>query len=103
MRQVCEEQGWIPSNYVTPVNCDNAAAIAIGNDTSVKKLSRYIDIRYHYARWCAERGLVKFVWVEGGKNPADVFTKPTNREIFKRHTARFMADVDDGCNNGERE
>lgn len=95
VRQVCSEQGWIRPDYVTPVNCDNAAAIAIGNDTSVKKLSRYIDIRYHYARWCAEQGLVKFVWIEGGKNPADVFTKPTTRDVFKRHVSRFMANVDD--------
>ena len=93
VRQVCSEQGWISGEYVTPVWCDNSAAIAIGNDTTVKKLSRYIDIRYHYARWCAEQQLVRFQWIQGGKNPADVFTKPTSREIFKRHISRFMTDV----------
>ena len=96
VRQVCVELGWISRDYIVPVYCDNEASVAIANSSSVKKLSRYIDIRYHFARWCVDEKAVVFKWVEGGKNPADVFTKPTGAQVFMRCIERFMVDVEAG-------
>ena len=93
IRQVCIELGWVHEDYVVPIYCDNEASVAIANSTTVKKLSRYIDIPYHYARWCVDEKVAVFNWIEGGKNPADVFTKPAGAQVFHRCVERFMVDV----------
>ena len=95
LRQVYAEAGW-PLGGATSVFCDNKAAVAIGESASGTirtKGSRYVDIRYHYARWCSGAGHVSFRWVKGSDNPADLFTKPLGVEVFQRHRSRMMVDV----------
>ena len=75
VRSLLRELGWLDAGP-TDVMCDNEAAVIIGNN-EVKKSRhvRYIDIRYHFARWCAVNGDVRFVNVDTKDNLADLFTK----------------------------
>ena len=76
----------------TVVFCDNLAAVNIGNDiVSSTKRARYIDIRYHYARWCAREGVVRFEWIASKDNLADIFTKSLKTDVFARHARRMLA------------
>ena len=47
------------------------------------KLSKHIDIRYHYIREVIERGLVKVEFIKGSNNPADLLTKNLGRIKFE--------------------
>ena len=48
-----------------------------------------------------ENRVVKIIFVRLEENNSDVFTKNTMREIFHRHTGKFMVEVDDEMNKEE--
>ena len=58
-----------------PINGDNQGSIFIRSNPTQKKRSKHIDIHYHYIRQCVEEKKVSLYYVEGVKNPADMFTK----------------------------
>ena len=49
---------------------------------STEKRSKHIDIRYHYIRQCLEEKKISLYFVEGSKNPADMFTKNLGKVKF---------------------
>ena len=67
----------------TRVFCDNEAAVLMANGSGRSKFARYIDIKFHFARWCASEGRVTFVNVRTQHNLADLFTKALSAS---RHT-----------------
>ena len=90
LRSVLKEIGWSKGRKPTVVFCDNRSAVAIGNDEAVRsKRARYIDIRFHYARWCARQGLVRFQWIGTKENIADLFTKSVSNDVFAKHARRL--------------
>ena len=93
VRSMMMEVGWMDHKApATVVFCDNLAAVNIGNDiVSSTKRARYIDIRYHYARWCAREGVVRFEWIASKDNLADIFTKSLKTDVFARHARRMLA------------
>ena len=82
------------SDEPTIVYCDNHAAVIIANDEGKRtKFARYIDIRFHYARWCVRDGRVIFKDVNTRDNLADAFTKSLS---YARHidlATQFMHGV----------
>ena len=83
LRALLSDLGWLGARAPTKVFCDNRSAVIIGNDDGRRtKYARYIDIRYHYARWCANEGRVVFVNIGTNENIADAFTKGLP---YKRH------------------
>ena len=91
LRSVLKEIGWSKGRAPTVVFCDNHSAVTIGNDEIVRsKRARYIDIRFHYARWCARQGLVRFQWIATKENTADLFTKSVNNDVFAKHARRLV-------------
>lgn len=86
IRQLLMEIGWMRSDEgPTKIYCDNRAAVTIANDeVKSARRSRYIDIRYHYARWCVREGRVTFEWIDSASNLADLFTKSLKADVFQR-------------------
>jgi len=59
----------------TPINGDNQGSIFFAHNPVTEKRSKHIDIRYHYVREKIEENVVAISFIEGVKNPADMFTK----------------------------
>ena len=66
-----------------PIAGDNQGSIFLSSNPVTSKLSKHIDIRYHYIREVIERGLVKVEFIEGSNNPADLLTKNLGRIKFE--------------------
>ena len=90
VRGVLQELGWI-GDAPTNVYCDNHAAVVIANDDGKRtKFARYIDIRFHYARWSVRDGRVRFVDVSTRVNLADAFTKALSHTRHIELANQFM-------------
>jgi hypothetical protein len=48
------------------------------------KRSKHIDIRYHYVRDIAERGIIEIIGIDSKDMAADGFTKPLAKQQFHR-------------------
>lgn len=66
-----------------PIAGDNQGSIFMASNPVTSKHSKHIDIRYHYIREVVERGLVQVEFIDGSKNPADLFTKNLPRVKFE--------------------
>ena len=87
----CSQQAvWIKSLLselginVPPIHVagDNQGSLFIGSNPVMEKRSKHIDIQYHYIRQCLEEKKISLYFVEGSKNPADMFTKNLERVKF---------------------
>ena len=78
----------------TTIYCDNEVAVGLANDTVKAKMSKSLDMRFHWLRDRVRQGQFRVVHVPGIYNIADFFTKslPVARH---RALAPFIA-VDDG-------
>ena len=61
---------------------DNSAAITIGGQQSVTKLTKHFDFANNRVRDDVESLRVKLVWVSTGSQTADIFTKPLDASSF---------------------
>ena len=87
----CSQQAvWIKSLLselginVLPIHIagDNQGSLFIGSNPVMEKRSKHIDIRYHYIQQCLDEKKISLYFVEGSKNPADMFTKNLGRVKF---------------------
>ncbi len=74
----------------TLLECDNVAAGELAKSETHQQRSKHIAIRYHFIRECVKRGEVDVQWCSGQANPADMFTKPLGRTLFKRHLSTLL-------------
>jgi len=58
-----------------PINGDNQGSIFISSNPVTESRNKHIDIRFHAIRKFVAQGKVKLFYIEGSKNPADLFTK----------------------------
>lgn len=77
----------------TPLYGDNQGSIFIASNPVTEKRSKHIDIRYHYIREVVDKGFVKIYFVDGDKNPADLFTKNLGRLKFERFRAQLGLEI----------
>ncbi|GKD56583.1 hypothetical protein Tco_1289970 [Tanacetum coccineum] len=63
--------------------CDNRSAIALCCNNIQHSRSKHIDIRHHFIREQAEKGVVELYFVTTDYQLADIFTKALPRERFK--------------------
>ena len=86
LRNIATELGH--RQKATPILCDNAFAIGLGNDTIKQKRSKSIDMRFHWLRDRIRQGQFTIQYLAGKLNLADFFTKtlPTkeHRAIMPR-------------------
>jgi hypothetical protein len=91
-KQVLESMG-IELTFPIKIKVDNVGAIYLANNYSTSQRTKHIDIRTHFVREYIEDGIVKVVFVKSEDNDADIFTKNTSEEIFKRHSDKLIEEV----------
>lgn len=67
------------------IHCDNVGALYLCNNADGQR-TKHIGVRYHFVRQYVEDGIVKIIFVRSEDNKADIFTKNTKDDVFKRHT-----------------
>ena len=83
MSDCCRQMVWIKSLFSElgydlshiPIVGDNQGSQFIASNPVQERRTKHIDIRYHYIRECVEEGKVSVFFIDGNKNPADMFTK----------------------------
>nr|GEU85761.1 retrovirus-related Pol polyprotein from transposon TNT 1-94 [Tanacetum cinerariifolium] len=66
-----------------PMYCDSKAAIAISCNLVQHSRTKHIDVRYHFIKEKAEKGIVELFFVGTEYQLADLFTKALPEERFK--------------------
>jgi hypothetical protein len=76
-----------PQAQPTSIQCDNACAVGIANNTVKLKRSKSIDMRYHWLRDRIKQQQISVFWRPGTDNLADFFTKalPVHRHQAIKH------------------
>ena len=59
----------------TPMQCDNKCAVGLANETVKERMSKAIDMRFHWTRDRIRQGHFRVFWKRGVDNLADYFTK----------------------------
>ncbi|KAG5890546.1 hypothetical protein JTB14_028297 [Gonioctena quinquepunctata] len=70
---------------------DNASAVKLVHNPEFHKLSKHIDVRYHFIREKVEEGIFKVKHIAGENQIVDILTKPLCRlrfEIFRDQDGR---------------
>ena len=73
----------VPSIHIAG---DNQGSLFIGSNPVTEKRSKHIDTRYHYIWQCLEEKKISLYFVEGSKNPADMFTVHTTASGYVCHS-----------------
>ena len=73
----------------------------MGNNANRSVRTKHIDVKYHLIREYVVDGMVEIVFVPSEDNDSDIFTKNVSKETHKRHSKKFMMDVEsiewEGC------
>ena len=72
------------------VHCDNIGAIFLSYNAKISQRTKHINTKYRYVGEYVEQGIVKIVFVRSEENVADILTKNTSLDTFKKHTVRFL-------------
>jgi hypothetical protein len=59
----------------TPIFCDNEVAIGLANGSVTLKMSKSLDMRFHWLRDRIQQGHFRVLFIPGAVNIADFFTK----------------------------
>ena len=77
----------------TPLYSDNQGLIFIASNPVTEKRSKHINIRYHYIHEVVDKGFVKIYFVDGDKNPTDLFTKNLGRLKFEHFRVQLSLEI----------
>ena len=64
---------------------DNKGATYLAQNPLSSGRTKHIDVRYHFVRDLAKKGVVEIRHVSSAQQHADTLTKPLGRSSFKRH------------------
>jgi hypothetical protein len=73
-----------PMKAPIPLCGDNQGSIFLASNPATGKLSKHIDIRFHYIRQEVQHKHIDVLFVDGIENPADMFTKNLARVKFEK-------------------
>lgn len=75
------------------LHCDNDAARCFAKSESgnFTKAAKHIELRYHIVREIVGQGVATITRVASEDNPADIFTKPVQRDLFEKHRQTILA------------
>ena len=76
------------------IHCDNVGAIFLGNNAKASLRTKHIDVRYHFVREYIVDGTVEVMFVGSEDNDADIFTKNVGKEVFEKHSYKFMMNME---------
>ena len=80
------------------IRVDNVGAIYIANNYTIGQRTKHIDIRTHFVRNFIEDGILKVIFIKSEDNDADIFTKNTSEEIFKKHQKKNVEQIENSIN-----
>ena len=63
---------------------DNQGALALARNPVHHKLTKHIDVKYHFIREQLAKKVLNLVYCPSQKNVADIMTKPLGRPQFER-------------------
>jgi hypothetical protein len=63
---------------------DNTACIAIAKDPIMHERQKHFDLKLHFVREAISRREIEVEYIETNNNIADLLTKPSSREMFRR-------------------
>jgi hypothetical protein len=81
-------------NYPMKIRVDNVGAIYMAENGSSNNQTKHVNTRYHFVRELIEEGTVTVEFVKSQNNDSDIFTKNLGRELFQRHSNKFMGERD---------
>jgi hypothetical protein len=67
------------------IQCDSKGAIHLLNNSHLQRSSKHIDITIHWCREHIANNRLKFEYIRGNQNPADMFTKPLPSPAFRTY------------------
>jgi hypothetical protein len=82
----------------TPLHCDNEVAIGLATNTINLKMSKSLDMRFHWLRDRVQQGHFRPIFVQGLKNVADFLTKALPVARHRVLAPFFAFDPDDNAN-----
>ena len=76
----------------TPIRVfeDNTACRIMVQSDQVSGRNKHFELRQHYVREQVKLGLIKLLEVSTAKQIADIFTKPTARPAFEKHSRALL-------------
>lgn len=69
----------------TSIFVDNKAAVDLSKNRTSHDSTKHIHSRYLYVRELIQNKVVSVTHIPGSENPADIFTKPLAKEVFRKH------------------
>ena len=76
--------------YPIEIKVDNIGAIYMAENNSSNNQTKHVNTRYHFVRELIEDGIVKIEFVRSENNDSDIFTKNLGKELFMKHSSKFM-------------
>ncbi|CAI0431123.1 unnamed protein product [Linum tenue] len=90
LRRILEQFGWKSSvDTATRIFCDNSSAIKLSRNPVLHGRSKHIDVRFHFLRELANRGVVTMEHCRTYEQIADVMTKALKLETFQLMRAKL--------------
>ena len=83
------------------VKVDNIRAIYIAKNNTTNNQTKHINTRYHFGRNYIKNGTIKIDFVRSENNDSDIFTKNLPKELFIKHSNKFM-DCEEKEDNARR-
>ena len=74
----------------TKLYVDNMGAVALSKDAKSCQRSRHIERRHLKVRELVADGEIEVLHIESACNPADLLTKPLERDAFLEHTSTLF-------------
>jgi hypothetical protein len=82
-----------PQSSPTFLECDNKNVVLISEEDEVHERTKHWRMRVHLIQEYVWRGIVKFRFIFGNDNSADIHTKPLQGQAFTKHQ-RFTSGSD---------
>ena len=79
----------------TSIQCDNKCAVGLANNTVKERMSKAVDMRFHWIRDRVKQGHFTIEWRRGTDNLADYFTKEHPLRHFRTMRSFFVTDPAD--------
>lgn len=76
------------------LRADNIGALFLAKNTTTGQRTKHIDVRYHFIRELIEEGTIEVEFVKTQDNEADIYTKNTSGDLFKKHTNGYMKEIE---------
>ncbi len=69
---------------------DNEGAIEIAKVPKMRPRTKHLNIKYHHYREEVKKGDISICHVGTKEQTADIFTKPLDKALFKKHREKMM-------------